>query len=103
MVLVAPSLLSADFGILHDEIGKLEAAGADWLHWDIMDGHFVPNITFGVPVMKALRKASSLPFDTHLMVENPEKMIPCHKAGSKKQFNVSAVTGVLAKTLFIRS
>ena len=65
MVLVAPSLLSADFGILHDEIGKLEAAGADWLHWDIMDGHFVPNITFGVPVMKALRKASSLPFDTH--------------------------------------
>lgn len=65
---IAPSLLSADFSCLKDEVLALEQAGADWLHWDVMDGHFVPNITFGPMVIKALRASTCLPFDVHLMI-----------------------------------
>lgn len=72
MVLVAPSLLSADFSNLEKEIKSIEAGGADWLHLDIMDGHFVPNITFGPGLVKALRPHSNLFFDAHLMIENPD-------------------------------
>ena len=83
MVLIAPSLLSADFSKLESEVSLLEKAGADMLHLDIMDGHFVPNLTFGAPVVKALRKHANLPFDVHLMVENPEDFIlPFKEAGA---------------------
>ena len=67
-ITIAPSLLAADFGRLREEVAAIEAAGADWLHLDIMDGHFVPNISFGPPILAALRKHTKLPFDVHLMI-----------------------------------
>jgi ribulose-phosphate 3-epimerase len=67
-VIVAPSLLAADFSKLGDEVAAIERAGADWLHLDIMDGHFVPNISFGPSILKSLRKRTALPFDVHLMI-----------------------------------
>lgn len=75
MVHIGPSILSADFSKLAEEIKDVEAKGADYIHLDLMDGHFVPNLTFGVPVVKALRKCTTLPFDAHLMVEHPETYI----------------------------
>lgn len=80
---MAPSLLSADFGRLKDEVQRIEAAGAEILHLDVMDGHFVPNISFGVPVIEKLRPISGLFFDTHLMISDPVKYAePFVKAGS---------------------
>lgn len=73
---IAPSLLSADFGHLARAINTVEEGGADLIHLDVMDGHFVPNITIGAPVVKALRKETSLPFDCHLMIEEPQRYIP---------------------------
>ena len=70
-VLVAPSILSADFSKLGQEIRDVEKAGADWIHIDVMDGHFVPNITIGPVVVKSVRKATALPFDVHLMIDRP--------------------------------
>ncbi|HOD36976.1 MAG TPA: ribulose-phosphate 3-epimerase [Syntrophales bacterium] len=75
MLKIAPSILSADFSRLGDEIMAVEAAGADLIHIDVMDGHFVPNLTIGPPVVASLRKVTKLPFDVHLMIENPERYI----------------------------
>ena len=73
---IAPSILSADFTRLGDEIRAVEAAGADYIHIDVMDGHFVPNITIGPMIVEAVRKVTSLPLDVHLMIENPDLYIP---------------------------
>lgn len=75
MVKIAPSILSADFRVLGDNVKRLEAAGAEFLHIDVMDGRFVPNISFGFPIIKALRKDSNMVFDVHLMIDEPSKYI----------------------------
>jgi ribulose-phosphate 3-epimerase len=72
---IAPSVLSADLGRLTDQIERAVAGGAEWLHVDVMDGHFVPNLTFGAPLVRALRRLSNLPLDVHLMVERPERYL----------------------------
>ena len=74
-VLVAPSLLACDFGRLAEEIQKVQEAGADWLHVDVMDGHFVPNLTIGPVVVEAIRRASRIPLDVHLMINHPERYV----------------------------
>ncbi len=76
MIKIAPSILSADFGNLREDVRLAEEAGADWLHIDIMDGHFVPNLTMGPDVVKSIRKNSKLFFDCHLMITDPEKYAP---------------------------
>jgi ribulose-phosphate 3-epimerase len=73
---IAPSILSADFSRLRDEIQAVEAAGADWLHVDVMDGHFVPNITIGPVVVESIRKVTKIPLDVHLMITDPDKYAP---------------------------
>jgi ribulose-phosphate 3-epimerase len=81
--MVAPSILSADFANLEKEVKAVAAAGADWIHVDVMDGRFVPNITIGIPVVKSLKKVSPIPLDVHLMIEEPERYVEEFiKAGS---------------------
>ena len=76
MIKISPSILSSDYGNLSSELKRMEACGADMLHIDVMDGHFVPNITLGAPIVKCIRKSSTLPFDVHLMISDPYKYIP---------------------------
>jgi ribulose-phosphate 3-epimerase len=84
MKLIAPSILSADFSILGEEIKSVDKAGADWIHIDVMDGHFVPNITIGPMIVEAASRVTSLPLDVHLMIENPDQFIPQFvKAGAE--------------------
>ena len=89
-MILAPSLLSADFGRLAEEIDTLAQAGLKWVHWDVMDGHFVPNITIGPPVIKSLRPKSELFFDVHLMIEKPERYLADFAAAGADLINVHA-------------
>ncbi len=75
-ILVAPSILSADFNHLQEDIKKVEEGGADWLHFDVMDGHFVPNISFGIPVLKSIAHSHNLINDVHIMISDPHKYAP---------------------------
>ena len=96
MKLIAPSILSADFTRLGDEIKAVEAAGADWIHIDVMDGHFVPNITIGPLVVKAAKRVTALPLDVHLMIEKPERYIQAFAdAGSDLALTVSSAGATL--------
>ena len=94
MKLIAPSILSADFTRLGDEIKAVEAAGADWIHIDVMDGHFVPNITIGPLVVKAARQVTDLPLDVHLMIEKPERYIQAFADAGSDLISVQVETCV---------
>lgn len=100
-IIVSPSILSADFANLERDIKRIEEGGADWVHIDVMDGHFVPNITIGAPVVKSLRTITDLPLDVHLMIENPEKYIEDFaKAGADIiTFHYEAVEKITIKPL----
>ena len=92
MKLIAPSILSADFSKLGDEIKAVETAGADWIHADVMDGHFVPNITIGPLVVKAVRRVTNLPIDVHLMIENPDNYISAFAEAGASYISVQVET-----------
>jgi ribulose-phosphate 3-epimerase len=92
-IVIAPSLLSADFARLKEEVQAVEAAGADWLHLDVMDGHFVPNITFGPLILKALRPHTRLPFDVHLMIAPADPFIPAFAEAGADHLLVQAEAG----------
>ena len=102
---IAPSLLSADFARLGDAVALAERAGADLIHFDVMDGHFVPNITIGPPVLKSLARVSRLPIDVHLMIENPDRYVEAFAAAGAASITVHAEAAVhLHRTIhFVKS
>jgi len=91
-VRIAPSILASDFGKLAEELRAVERAGADWIHVDVMDGHFVPNLTIGPPVLQAVRRATKLPLDVHLMIEAPERSLADYAAAGADRIGVHVET-----------
>jgi ribulose-phosphate 3-epimerase len=92
-LLIAPSILAADFARLGEEVAAADAAGADWIHLDVMDGHFVPNISFGPDVVKAVRRASAKPFDVHLMIAPADPFVPAFAAAGADLISVHVEAG----------
>ncbi|MBI4926812.1 MAG: ribulose-phosphate 3-epimerase [Anaerolineae bacterium] len=89
---LCPSILSADFARLREQIQEVEAAGADWIHVDVMDGHFVPNLTMGPFIVETIRRITQLPIDAHLMVTDPDRMIPWYAAAGATNLSVQIET-----------